>query len=301
MDASENQIENMAAKSAISWKSVIAIQSIVITTIAIAVLFTYLGAFPFDIDLGIYRILPGDILFDFIWLYIISGVIGAVLYLVSPKISRFLWRVHMSFRGKNAQYQLQEISIGTSASTQIRRMLIPAFASLGISYSISNMQSIADAIVVTEVFADLAVEAQTIITILSLFFILLLVACFIMLIFSPIWLLQDIGLVCESEKKPGAIAEVEGVGNWYLKMMKGFAGISTIVAYIFTVVQTVEWYQFVLQSPPEGGFPILIFMFPVIAIAVAPLLALGPISIVYVLYEISLTRNIPKLRRYYTV
>jgi hypothetical protein len=298
MDTSGKITDSPKTKTSISWKLIIAIQLIVLTTIALTVFFTYFGPFPFDKNLGIYRILPGDILFDFIWLYIISGIAGGALYFVSPNLSRFLWRIHRSFRGKNAHYYLQEIDTQTTAAAQFRRMIIPAFAGLGISYSISNIQSVADAIIVTESFISLDIEAQTIIRILSLLFILLLVAGFIMLAFSPVWLLQDVGLVCESEKKPGTIAEVEGVGNWYLKMMKGFAGISTIVAYVFTVVQTIEWYQFVLQSPPEGGFSILIFLVPVAAIVAAPLLALAPISIAYVLYEISLKRNLPKLQKY---
>ncbi|MHA2426382.1 MAG: hypothetical protein ACXAEF_16455, partial [Candidatus Thorarchaeota archaeon] len=95
--------------------------------------------------------------------------------------------------------------------------------------------------------------------------------------------------------KPRTTADIEGVGNWYLKMMKGFAGISTVVAYIFTIFQTIEWYQFVLSSPPEGGFTLLIFLIPVVAVIASPLLALGPISVVYVLYEKALAKNLTSL------
>jgi len=296
MVASDNPTEKVQTKASISWKLVIAIELLVISTIAITVFFTYIGVFPFDDVLGIYRILPGDTLIDFIWLYMLSGIIGLVLYFITPNISNFLLRMHRSIRGRNARYYLQTIDHQVSGTDQLRRTLIPAFAALGISYSISNIQTIANTIFVSEGFVAIAEEAQSIISSLSLLFILLLVACFIMLVFTPIWLLQDSGVVCELEKKPGTISEIEGVGNWYLKMMKGFAGISTIVAYIFTVIQTIGWYQFVLQSPPEGGFSLLIFLVPVAAVVAAPLLALGPISLIFVVYEISLTKSLRKLR-----
>ncbi len=296
MGASDELVENVEIKASISWKFVVAVELLVITTIAITVFFTYIGVFPFDDELGIYRILPGDTLIDFIWLYILSGIIGLVLYFITPNISSFLLRIHRLIRGKNARYFLQTIDHQVSSVGQLRRTLIPAFAALGISYSISNIQTIANVIFISEGFVALAEEAQTIISSLSLLFILLLVACFIMLVFTPIWLLQDSGLVCELEKKSGTISEIEGVGNWYLKMMKGFAGISTIVAYIFTVIQTIGWYQIVLQSPPEGGFSLLIFLVPVAAVAAAPILALGPILLIFVIYEISLKRSLPKLR-----
>lgn len=294
MNASDDPTEKVATKASISWKFVAAIELLVITTIAITVYFTYRGVFPFDDELGIYRILPGDTLIDFIWLYILSGFTGLVLFFITPNISGVLLRVYRSIRGKNARYYIQTIDHQVNGIGQFKRTLIPAFAALGIAYSISNIQTIANVIFVSEGFIALE-ETQTIISSLSLLFILLLVSCFIMIVFTPIWLLQDSGLVCELEKKPGAISEIEGVGNWYLKMMKGFAGISTIVAYIFTVIQTIGWYQSVLHSPPEGGFSILILLVPVAAVAAAPLLALGPILLIFVAYEISLRRSLPKL------
>ncbi|MFW9907799.1 MAG: hypothetical protein ACFFEF_04430 [Candidatus Thorarchaeota archaeon] len=295
MNASDDPTEKVVAKASISWKFVMTIELLVITTIAITVYLTYRGVFPFDDELGIYRILPGDTLMDFIWLYILSGFTGLVLFFITPNISRVLLRVHRSIRGKNARYYFQTIDHQVNGIGQLRRTLIPAFAALGIAYSISNIQTIANAIFVSEGFIAIE-ETQTIISSLSLLFILLLFACFILIVFTPIWLLQDSGLVCELEKKPGAISEIEGVGNWYLRMMKGFAGISTIVAYIFTVIQTIGWYQSALQSPPEGGFSVLILLVPVAAVAAAPLLALGPILLVFVAYEVSLRRSLPKLQ-----
>ena len=279
----------------ISWKIVIPVQILVIITISVAVIFTYMGAFPFDTNLGIYRILPGNILFDFLWLYIFSIIVGIIVNFATPKISVLFWKLHRLITGKQYNYYIQGIDIQATSSSQARRMILPAFVALGISYSISNIRSIANAIFVTESFGILAPEAQTIVISMALLFILLLLSSFIVLVFAPMWLMQDKGLVCELKAKPRMTADIEGVGNWYLTMLKGFAGISTVVAYIFTILQTIEWYQFVLLSPPEGGFTLLIFLIPVVSVIVSPLLALGPISVVYVLYEKSLTKNLTAL------
>jgi len=282
-------------QSKISWKIVIAIQILVIITITVTVVFTFMGAFPFDTNLGIYRILPGNILFDFVWLYVFSLIIGTMVYFVTPSISVFLWKFHRILTNKNYNYYVQEFNAKQMSESQAKRMILPAFVTLGISYSISNIRSIANAIFVSESFSPLAPEAQTIVISMALLFILLLLSCFIVLLFAPMWLMQDKGLVCELKTKPRMTADIEGVGNWYLKMMKGFAGISTIVAYIFTILQTIEWYQFVLIFPPEGGFTLLIFLIPVAAVIVSPLLALGPISIAFVMYERSIRKNIQSL------
>lgn len=254
-----------------------------------------MGVFPFDSNLGAYRVLPGNILFDFIWLYILSSFVGVLIYFVSPSISVLLWKLHRYLTSKNYNYYLQEFSTQSISSPQPRRMILPAFVALGISFSISNIRGLANAIFVFDSSGSIAPEAQTIATSMALLFILLLLSCFIVLLFVPMWLMQDKGLVCELKTKPRMTADIEGVGNWFLKMMKGFAGISTIVAYIFTIFQTIEWYQFVLTSPPEGGLTLLIFLIPVAAVIVSPLLALGPISIAYVLYEKSLLKNLDSL------
>ncbi|MFX1481734.1 MAG: hypothetical protein ACFFCP_00945 [Promethearchaeota archaeon] len=275
----------------IPWKMFLSIQAFVIIIIAMTVLFTHLGAFPFG-GQGIYRFLPGDILIDFIWLYIFSLIVGVIVYFATPALSVFFWKLHRVITGRNYDYYVQEIDIQSTSSIAFRRMILPAFVALGISYSISNIPRVVNAIIITDGFDTLASEAETIVTSISLLFILLLLSCFIVLLFAPMWLMQDRGLVSERKITSRTTSDIEGVGNWYLKLLKGFAGISTMVAYLFTIIQTVEWYQFVMESPPEGGLAVLIFIIPMIAVIVSPLLALGPISFVYVIYEKALRKNL---------
>jgi hypothetical protein len=302
MEAKEDQKTGQVKTSSSSIKPVVLIQLFVVTTIIITVAFTYLGAFPFDSSLGIYRILPGNILIDFIWLYAISIVLGLVLYFIAPILSGFMLRIHRAFIGRNSRYYLQNIVPNKAIESQIRRLLLPAFTTLGITYSIVNMDSIVNMILATDSFTgtDINVQAQSISIGLSLLFILLLMVNFIMFLFVPIWTLQDAGIVRESERKPGVVSETEGVGNWYLKLIKGFAGISTLIAYFFTILQTIEWYQYLVEHPPEEGFSLLVFLVPVAAIMAAPILALGPISVIYIFYIKSFEKNQPKYRQQWT-
>ncbi|GAG96033.1 unnamed protein product, partial [marine sediment metagenome] len=94
MEAKEDQSTRESTNKSSSLKPVILIQVFVVTIIIITVVFTYLGAFPFDSDLGIYRVLPGDILIDFIWLYVFSIILGLALYFISPMLSSFMLRIH---------------------------------------------------------------------------------------------------------------------------------------------------------------------------------------------------------------
>jgi hypothetical protein len=221
------------------------------------------------------------------------------LYFIAPMLANLFVRMHRTFIGRGSRYYSQDVVPDLSMGGQIKKLLLPAFTALGISYSLTNIDSIVNTLLVVESFTgtDINVQAQTIAAGLSLLFILLLMGGFLMILFVPIWTLQDAGLVRESEQKPGMISEKEGVGNWYKKLIKGFAGISTLVAYIFTILQTIDWYQYLVNHPPEEGFSLLIFLVPVAAVIAAPILALGPISIIYVFYVKSFEKNQPKYKQ----
>jgi len=218
-----------------------------------------------------------------------------VVYIITPWVSILFWKGHKLLTRGNATYRIQESNMQVTESMQFRRLLLPAFIALGLSSALVNIENFANLIFVGEGFVDLAPEAQSITYSMSIFFILLLIASIIMILITPIWLLQDGGILSERKSKGRSPSEIESVGSWYMKLLKGFASISTIIGYLMVSIQTVAWYQFVLTSPPEGGFPIFIFLVPVFAMIMAPLLALGPISIAQISYEKSLKKNVRKL------
>jgi hypothetical protein len=124
---------------------------------------------------------------------------------------------------------------------------------------------------------------------MPLFFILLLLSSFIVLFFAPAWLLEDSGVICEKETQDThETADIEGVGNWYLKFLKGFAGISTLLAYLLVSVDMLAWIESLSGSIEVS---IVFYILPVLVVLIAPLIAVAPISIAIISYELALRKN----------
>jgi len=284
-----------ALAPSIPWRFMVPLHIVAIVSMAFTVVFSYAEVFPFTNPLGIYRLLPGDILIDFVWLYIISVAIGIVVYLTSRHLSLLQWKMHRLITGRNCNYHIQALDPRVGHMGYIRRLIIPAFVSLGLASTLSSNSSIVDFLFVTESFDTLAPSARGIAETMPLFFILLLISSFIVIFFAPTWLLEDTGVIYERKTEgTRSTADIEGVGNYYLALLKGFAGISTIATYFLIVLQTYEWFALL---PGTIEVPLWFFLLPVVVIFIAPLLAMGPISVVYSFYELALRRNVKDLER----
>ncbi|MHA2379416.1 MAG: hypothetical protein ACXADS_09060 [Candidatus Thorarchaeota archaeon] len=286
----ENQIE-----PAISRKLVIAINSIVLVVSALAIALSYIRIFPFYDPPGLYRFLPGDILIDFIWVYILTFICGVLAYVAAPFLSAVFWKGHRFLTAGHYKYHVQVFDAEAKQRSRARRLILPAFVALGLATAIANIRQVANLIFVSESFGHLDESAPALEIGLPIFFILILIASFVTLLFVPLWLLEDTGVICEREAVGRRVtADIEGVGNWYLALLKGFAGITTVIAYLFIAVETIEWYYTI--SVPES-FPWIILIVPVVAIVGSPFLAIAPISVVHVCYELSLRRNKERLEQ----
>ncbi len=284
----------MFQRVTIPWKSVLLLNVIVFISASMAVVFSYVSVFPFSSPLGIYRLLPGDILFDFTWLYIFSIVTGLIVYFTTPYLSVLLWKVHRLLTRGRYRYSMEVYGAEAGHEGSIRWLIVPAFASLGLTSAIVSNSSLRDLLFVTESFDDLAPSAMAIAEIMPLFFILLLAASFVGLLFAPAWLMEDAGVIYERDTSGKRLTpDVQGVGRYYLAMLKGFAGLSTIVTYILVSMQTLWWFQ---TLPGTIEVPLLFFVLPVVVVFIAPLLAMAPISIPFVLYQLALVKNVGVLK-----
>jgi hypothetical protein len=273
----------------IPWKFTLALNILALVSITLAVFFTYRGAFPFQSPLGIYRILPGDILLDLVWTYVLAFAVGIIVYLITPLMARLSWHIHRAAKGRSHRYYIQRRSGEPGMSPQ-KRLLTPAFVALGLSFSLSGpaTQSL---IFVTENFASLREQDAAIVSAMPVLFIAILVSSFVLLIFTPVWLLDDVGLISEKKIKGSRVtADIEGVGQFFMKYLRGFAGISTIIGYLLLAVQMVNWYQFMLTQT-ELMYPLFVYFIPVTVVFAAPLIAMAPISVVDIFYELSVRRN----------
>jgi hypothetical protein len=261
-----------------------------------AVILTFMGVFPFQSPDGIYRILPGGILLDFIWIWLISVVVGIGIYYVTPRMAYFVIQFHRALSGGVYNYHFQVRDKEREYSRHFGKIIVPALTALGLSFTVTNMVGLADILFVTESFDSLPpAVAEPLKTSMPIFFVLLLISTVIPILFAASWLLEDLGVICERKTEgTGITADIEGVGNWYLALLKGFAGISTILAYFFIMVQMVQWYQ---MLPIYGvEVPIWFYLVPVLVVILSPLIAVAPISISYLLYNMTEAKEREKLK-----
>ena len=266
--------------------------------VALTIFLSYTQAFPFFLPDGLYRLLPGDILVDFFWIYLLSVATGIFIYFSTPSLTRLFWKGHKFLTGQGYNYYVQ-ISKPTeeTKTSHMRRLLIPSLVALGLSTTFSNTSSFVDQIFVTESCEGLSPLASAVTITMPLFFILMLLACFITVLFAPVWLLENSGLICERKASTGHMtADIEGVGNWYMTRLKGFAGLSTILSYFLIALNMIDWYEFVLASPPETETSLVFYFLPVIVAFAAPFLAIAPISVSYIFYQLSLNKNVNEMK-----
>ncbi|MFW9952237.1 MAG: hypothetical protein ACFFKA_19120, partial [Candidatus Thorarchaeota archaeon] len=71
-------------------------------------------------------------------------------------------------------------------------------------------------------------------------------------VFSPVWLLKDSGIVFTTKNKVENSNEpllIKSIGEWFQTLLKGYAGIGVIFTYIFVI------YDFIILFIANIGFP----------------------------------------------
>jgi hypothetical protein len=71
-------------------------------------------------------------------------------------------------------------------------------------------------------------------------------------LFSPVWLLKDSGIVFTTKDKVENSNEmllIKSIGEWFQTLLKGYAGIGVIFTYIFVI------YDFLILFIANLGFP----------------------------------------------
>ena len=274
------------------WKFGLVLNLITALTIIAGVVFSYQHVFPFYDPQGVYPFLPGDILLDLIWLYVICIIVGIIIYFVTPILAMLFLRLHQLFKG-GYRYHLQD-KTGYLEGGSIRRLIVPSLTSLGIAVSLAG-SSIATSLFVYGNFENLESPQPAIEATFPIFFILLIVATGILILFTPIWLLGDVGVICERDQPDSrSTVNIEGVGDYYLKLLKGFAGVSTVITYALLIFQMFDWYSS-LGDIENLPFPMVVLFIPVIIAILGPVIVLGPLSLVQMLYEVGLPKNTRKL------
>jgi len=171
-------------------------------------------------------ILPGNTKSDFVFVIIIpfAAVILSLFY--GPFIAINLARLHKIIRLKKYDYFVTPIEKKLTGPRIVLRSFYPGLLAINIAIYITLYKRF------NGLFAD-ANSVDTIPVVIEYIAVLIgiPIAC---LIIIPIWILQSSGLMCnrniERYRRP-VTPDIESVGSFYSKIMKGYVGISTVTTY----------------------------------------------------------------------
>ncbi len=278
-------------------KRIAIVSNIAMAVIAVSiVVLAYLGVLPFQSEYGLYRVLPGNILLEMVFIWIISFVVAVGVFYVTPKVASLVIEFHKRLSGGVYDYYFQVRDKERENSRHFGKLIIPALTTLGLSFTLMNMTGMVDLFFNMDNFNGLP-EAIMIPLSTSVPFIfgVILFATLIPIIFAASWLLEDLGVICVRRNRgTGMTVDIEGVGNWYIALLKGFAMISAMLAYFFMFVQMITWYQ---MLPVWGAdVPVWYYFMILLIVILSPLLAIGPVSVSYLLYNMTEAKDRVELR-----
>ena len=94
-------------------------------------------------------------------------------------------------------------------------------------------------------------------------------------VFSPVWFLQDSGIVYSNQRKVKSrriALEVRSVGGWYLYILKGYAGLSVIFSF-YTIIS-----DFIIAGTEFGSFIVQLLLPVLISLFIIPTLIILDIT-----------------------
>jgi len=220
-------------------------------------------------------ILPGPLWTDTILLYIFPLIVFGIFYLIAPYTTTFFLKLHkLIYRSKKRfQYGIIDLGKQVKSFTLFRRSVIASLFAFTVSALMvqAGLRSLFRA---GEVLNPALNEAE------AIFLGTFLIISFVLLLFFPIWLLEDSEIVIfklyKGQRRPPVI---EGTHAPYINILQGYAGISTVIILITYIIATIA----------ESGFGAAILT-PIILI-VLPFIITGLFAFPLYIYE----RNLPKL------
>ncbi len=229
---------------------------------------------PHEYIIDFVAILPGPLWTDTILLYLFPLTIYGLFHLIAPYITIFFLRLHQMIYRSKKRFHYGIIKLGTRVKPFMlfrRSVIVSLFA-----FSIS-------ALIVQAGFGSLfrlgIMEGSALNEAEAIFLGTFLIISIVLLLFLPLWLLEDSGIViCKLYSDRRRPPLIEGTHAPFVNILQGYAGISTIIILVTYIVQTLG----------ESVGPSILT--PIILI-VLPFFVTGLISFAVYVYE----KNVPKL------
>jgi hypothetical protein len=201
---------------------------------------------PQGSPIALTRFIPiDDVLVELVLVFIIllpiSGMIGTLLggYIISP----IIMILHKFFYGKKKYYGIQY-------DTDERKLKLltsgfyPVLMAVNLSF-IFLTPTIITAILEADVINAFAntLRIDVFVRLLGQTILLIFTFGVSTVVFSPVWLLKDSGIVFttkEKVEKSNEMLLIKSIGEWFQTLLKGYAGIGVIFTYIFVITDFVN-------------------------------------------------------------
>ena len=197
--------------------------------------------FPKDASIALTRFVPIDdalteIGLIFVIFLPISGIIGTLLggYILSPIIMAFHKFFYRTRKNYGIQYESKEKKIKLLSSGFYPVLLAVNFSFIFLTTEIPS--AILEPNLVSE-FSNV-LQVQVLIHLLEQFVLLIFTFGASTILFSPVWVLKDSGIVFTSKEKVEKSNEpllIKSIGEWFQTLLKGYAGIGVLFTYVFVI------------------------------------------------------------------
>jgi len=204
--------------------------------------------FPASTPVALTRFIPvDDVLIELIIVFVlilpISGIIGTFLggYILAPIIMVF----HKSFYRSTKFYGIQSESNNKKVRL-LRSSTYAVLMAINLSFYFLTPEIIS-VILDANVISDLTVALKIPVFLRLLGQTILLIFTFgaSTLLFSPVWLLKDSGIIFTTKEKVENSNEsilIKSIGEWFQTLLKGYAGIGVILTYTLVILESVTLY-----------------------------------------------------------
>jgi len=204
--------------------------------------------FPVGTPIGLTRFIPiDDVLVELILVFVlllpISGIIGAFLggYILSP----IIMVIHKNFFKSSKFYGIQ-----SESSSEKFKLLSSGFYPVLMAINLSFVfltPEIISAILDANIISDLTnvMKIPVFLRLLGQTILLIFTFGASTLLFSPVWLLKDSGIIFAAKEKVENSNEkllIKSIGEWFQTLLKGYAGIGVILTYSLVIYDFVTLY-----------------------------------------------------------
>ncbi|MHA1438676.1 MAG: hypothetical protein ACTSPD_13970 [Promethearchaeota archaeon] len=220
-------------------------------------LFAGLGitiSFGIGFDRDFSAIIPGPMGTDLIIAILIPFIFAFIALMIAHLIAFYFFRIHKVLKLGKYEYFIFKQDKNLSAFKIILRALIPGLLAINIGIYLASYG------VFNQYFVD-EYSAKELPIVIEMISVIIGIPIAIIII-TPIWALDSSGLMCrkriEAYNHP-VNPDIESVGSFYFKFIKGYVGISTIAVYIFIL------YGFIQEGVTYFSF-IIVFIDPFLVV-----------------------------------